>query len=178
MPFYELDGVRVRTPEPSPYFIAPNATLIGNITLEEDTSIWFGAVIRGDNEPIRIGRRSNVQDNCVLHTDPGFPMDIGPDCTVGHLVMLHGCTIGRGTLVGIGAVVMNGARIGENCLIGAKALVAESKVIPPRSLVLGAPGKVVRQLSDADVAMLGEFCQQYVDRARQYRAGLREQTSR
>lgn len=175
MPLYELDGARIKTPEPAPYYIAPNATLIGDITLEADTSIWFGAVIRGDNEPIRVGERSNIQDNCVLHTDPGFPMTIGPDCTIGHLAMLHGCTIGRGSLVGIGAVILNGAKIGEDCLIGAKAFIAEGKVIPPRSLVLGAPGKVVRQLSDADVAQLAEFITVYVDRARQYRNTLKLQ---
>ena len=168
MPIYELSGMRVRRPAADRHWIAPNATLIGNISLEEDTSIWFGAVIRGDNEPIHIGRRSNIQDNCVLHTDPDFPMTIGADCTIGHLAMLHGCTIGRGTLVGIGAVILNGAKIGEDCLIGAKAFVAEGKVIPPRSLVLGAPGKVVRQLSDADVAELAVFVQTYVDRYRQY----------
>jgi len=176
MPLYELDGVRVRLPTAGAGYIAPNATVLGNVSIDEDASIWFGAVIRGDNEPIRIGRRTNIQDNCVLHTDPGFPMDIGPDCTVGHLAMLHGCTIGRGTLVGIGAVVLNGARIGEDCLIGAKALVAEGKVIPPRSLVLGAPGKVVRELSPSDITQLAEFVQIYVDRARQYRDGFRPQT--
>jgi carbonic anhydrase/acetyltransferase-like protein (isoleucine patch superfamily) len=177
MPIYELSGMRVRTPASGRHWIAPTATVLGNVTLEEDTSIWFGAVIRGDNEAIHVGRRSNIQDNCVLHTDPGFPMTIGEGCTIGHLAMLHGCTVGRGTLVGIGAVVLNGAVIGEDCLIGAKALIPEGKVIPPRSLVLGSPGKVARQLSDADVAQLAEFVQVYVDRCREYAEKLRPQSA-
>ena len=111
--------------------------------------------MRGDNEPIRIGARSNVQEGCVLHTDPGFPLTIGADCTIGHMVMLHGCTIGRGSLIGIGSIILNGAKIGEECLIGANTLIAEGKEIPPRSMVLGSPGKIIRQLTDEDVTRFG-----------------------
>jgi carbonic anhydrase/acetyltransferase-like protein (isoleucine patch superfamily) len=118
MALYELDGVGVETPGEGRYWVAPNAVLVGKVFLEEDVSVWFGSVIRGDNEPIRIGARSNVQEACVLHTDPGFPLMIGADCTIGHMVMLHGCTIGRGSIVGIGSIILNGAKIGEECLIG------------------------------------------------------------
>jgi len=139
--------------------------------LQIDASVWFGAVLRGDQEPIDIGAGSNVQDNCVLHTDTGFPLTIGPDCTVGHLVMLHGCTIGRNSLIGIGAVVLNGAVIGENCLIGAKALITEGKVIPPGSLVMGAPGKVIRQLSEPEIAKLTASARHYADNWKRYASG-------
>jgi carbonic anhydrase/acetyltransferase-like protein (isoleucine patch superfamily) len=124
------------------YWVAPNATLIGKVRLERDASVWFGAVLRGDNELITVGEGSNVQEHCVLHTDPGFPLVIGPHVTVGHMAMLHGCEIGEGSLIGIGAVILNGARIGRNCLIGAKALIAEGKEIPDNSLVMGMPGKI------------------------------------
>lgn len=159
--------------DPSRFWIADEAVVIGDVRLEEEASIWFGAVLRGDNEPITIGARSNVQENCVLHTDLGFPLTIGPDCTIGHKVMLHGCTIGAGSLIGMGATILNGAVIGENCLIGAGALVTEGKAIPPNSLVLGAPGKVVRSLNDADRAMLRRGAQSYVENSRRFRAGLR-----
>ena len=131
MPLYELQGVNVKTPLNGRFWVAPSTVLLGKVILEEDASVWFGAVLRGDNEPISVGPRSNVQDGCVLHTDPGFPLDIEADCTIGHMVMLHGCTIGRRSLIGIGSIILNGAKIGEECLIGANTLIAEGKVIPP-----------------------------------------------
>lgn len=129
-------------------WIAPDANVIGLVTMEERSSVWFGTTIRADHEIIRIGRGSNVQENCVLHVDPGFPLTIGENCTIGHKVMLHGCTIGDNSLIGMGATVLNGARIGRNCLIGAGALITEGKEIPDGSVVMGAPGRVVRQLDD------------------------------
>jgi len=153
-------------------WVAPNATLIGRVRLQADASVWFGAVLRGDQELIDIGARSNIQDNCVLHTDTGSPLTVGPDCTVGHLAMLHGCTIGRNSLIGIGAVVLNGAVIGENCLIGAKAFVSERKVIPPGSLVMGAPGKVVRQLTETEIAGLTKAAEHYAGNWKRYVAGM------
>ena len=177
MSLYTLDGKAVTTPAEGRFWIAPNAVVLGNVTLHEDASVWFGAVLRGDNEPIVIGERSNVQDGCVLHTDPGFPLTVGTDCIVGHMVMLHGCTIGSRSLIGIGAVILNGARIGDECVIGAKALIPEGKDIPPRSLVMGAPGKVVRQLSDAEVARFNGGAARYVANWRRYAKGLAQQSS-
>ena len=172
MTLHRLDGI---APELAPScWAAPNATLIGKVRLQQDASVWFGAVLRGDNELIDIGTRSNVQDNCVLHTDMGSPLTVGPDCTIGHMVMLHGCTIGRNSLVGIGAVILNGAVIGENCLIGAKALIPERKVIPPGSLVMGAPGKVVRQLTDAEIAGLTHAAEHYAANWKRYAASLKQ----
>ncbi len=153
---------------PTESWVAPNATLIGRVRLETEASVWFGAVLRGDNEWITVGPRSNVQDGCVLHTDMGSPLTIGADCTIGHLAMLHGCAIGQNSLIGIGAVVLNGARIGANCLIGAKALITEGKVIPDNSLVMGAPGKVIRLLTDAEVAGLTASAAHYVANWRRY----------
>src|ERR1700760_320070 len=144
MPAYSLGNAHPEFPESGEYWIAPNATVIGRVTLKRNASVWFGAVLRGDNEPIVVGEESNVQDGCVLHTDAGTPLTIGKAVTVGHLAMLHGCTIGDNSLIGIGAVVLNGARIGKNCLIGAKALIPEGKEIPDGSLVVGAPGRVIR----------------------------------
>ncbi len=154
MALFELGGARVQTPGVGRYWVAPNATVIGRVTIEEDVSVWFNAVIRGDNEPIRIGRRSNIQEGCVLHVDPGFPLDIGEDCTIGHLSMLHGCTIGRSSLIGIGAIVLNGARIGEGSVIAAGSLIPEGKVIPPNSVVFGSPGKVAREVGPKDRALI------------------------
>jgi carbonic anhydrase/acetyltransferase-like protein (isoleucine patch superfamily) len=172
---FQLDGVAVETPPSGSFWVAPNATVIGKVKLEEDASVWFGAILRGDNELITIGARSNVQDGSVLHTDPGFPLHIGEDCTIGHMVMLHGCTIGRGSLIGIGSIIMNGAKIGEECVIGAGALVPEGKEIPPRSMVLGSPGKVVRQLTDEDVERFSRGVQRYVANWKRYAAGLAPQ---
>jgi carbonic anhydrase/acetyltransferase-like protein (isoleucine patch superfamily) len=153
---------------PADTWIAPNATLIGRVRLAQESSVWFGAVLRGDNEWITVGERSNVQDGCVLHTDMGSPLDIGPDCTIGHLAMLHGCTIGANSLVGIGAVILNGARIGKNCLIGAKALITEGKIIPDNSLVVGAPGKIARVLTESEIASLTASAAHYVANWRRY----------
>jgi carbonic anhydrase/acetyltransferase-like protein (isoleucine patch superfamily) len=175
MSLYELDGQRVSTPGEGRCWVAPTAVLIGQVILEEDASVWFGTVVRGDNEPIRIGARSNVQEGCVMHTDPGFPLTVGPDCTIGHMVMLHGCTIGRGSLIGIGSIILNGAKIGEECLVGANTLVAEGKEIPPRSMVLGSPGKIIRQLTDEDVKRFGGAAGRYVANWKRFAAGLKPQ---
>lgn len=155
------------------HYIAPNATLIGDVILEDRASVWFNVVIRGDNEPISVGARSNVQDGSVLHTDAGVPLTLGPSVSVGHLVMLHGCTIGEGSLIGIKAVILNHAVIGRECLIGANALIPEGKVIPDRALVLGSPGKVVRTLTDDEVAGLYAIADHYVENAERYRRALR-----
>ncbi len=154
------------------HFIAPSASVIGNVILHANASIWFNVVARGDNDPITIGVGSNVQDLSCLHTDLGVPLTIGKYCVIGHQVMLHGCTIGDGTLVGIQAVVLNRAVIGKDCLIGAGALVTEGKVIPDRSLVLGSPGKVVRQLTDEEVANTRRNAEGYVKNAARFAAGL------
>ncbi len=175
MPLYELDGIKVQTPGEGRYWVAPNALVVGNVAIGEDASVWFGSSIRGDNEPIRIGRGSNIQEGCVLHTDPGYPMTIGEDVTVGHMVMLHGCTIGRGSLIGIGSIIMNGTVIGEECLIGANTLIPEGKQIPPRSMVVGSPGKVLRQLSDEDVARFGGAARRYVQNWKRFAAGMKPQ---
>lgn len=175
MALFELDGVAVETPGEGAYWVAPNAFAIGRVKLEQDASVWFGAVLRGDNELITLGPRSNVQDGCVLHTDPGFPLTIGADCTIGHMAMLHGCTIGARSLIGIGAVILNGAKIGEECVIGAKALIAEGKEIPPRSLVMGAPGKIIRQLTDEDVAKFTRGAGRYVANWKRFSAGMKPQ---
>ncbi|MFC3087238.1 gamma carbonic anhydrase family protein [Tabrizicola soli] len=167
---YALDGI---APEIDPSaWVAADANLIGKVVLEAEASVWFGVTIRSDNEEIRVGRGSNVQENCVLHTDMGYPLVIGPDCTIGHKAMLHGCTIGEGSLIGMGATVLNGARIGKGCLIGAGALVTEGKEIPDGSLVMGAPGKVVRVLDEAARGRLLLSASGYRANARRFRAGL------
>ncbi len=168
---YELDGVRPRLAENC--WVAPTAVLIGRVFLEAGASVWWGAVLRGDNEPITVGAGSNVQDGCVMHTDPGFPLTVGPGVTVGHMAMLHGCTIGEGSLIGIGAVILNGARIGRNCLIGAKALVPEGKEIPDGSLVLGIPGKMVGEVCPERIERMVTGTAKYVANAKRYRHGLR-----
>jgi carbonic anhydrase/acetyltransferase-like protein (isoleucine patch superfamily) len=175
MTLYTLDGAGVATPESGAYWVAPNAVVLGKVKLEEDASVWFGAVLRGDNELITVGARSNVQDGSVLHTDPGFPLLIGPDCTIGHMVMLHGCTIGRGSLIGIGSIILNGAVIGEECVVGANTLIPEGKQIPPRSMVLGSPGKVVRELKDEEVARFQGAAGRYVANWKRYAAGLKRE---
>ena len=155
------------------HFVAPNATIIGNVRLQPEASVWFNCVIRGDNELIEIGPGSNVQDGSVLHTDPGFPLMIGRGVTVGHKVMLHGCTIGDNSLIGIGSTVLNGARIGSNCLVGASALITEGKSFPDGTVILGTPAKVVRELSDEEIAGLKETASHYVENAARYLASLR-----
>jgi carbonic anhydrase/acetyltransferase-like protein (isoleucine patch superfamily) len=157
------------------YWIAPNATVIGSVVLENDASIWFNVVVRADNEIITLGENSQVQDGCVLHADPGFPLTLGKNVSVGHLAMLHGCTIGDGSLVGINSVILNGAVIGRNCLIGANALIAEGKTIPEGSMVLGSPGKVVRQLSPAEIVRINEIADHYSARFKRYRTELKSE---
>ena len=148
MTVYALGDCTPTFPESGHYWIAPDAQVMGAIILEENASVWFGAVLRGDNEPITIGVNSNVQDGAVMHTDIGFPLMLGRNVTIGHQAMLHGCTVGDNSLIGIGATILNGARIGKNCLIGAHALVGEGKEIPDNSMVLGMPGKIVRELDE------------------------------
>lgn len=172
MPIYSLDGAHVQLPENDEYWIAPTASVIGQIRLERNASIWFGAVLRGDNELISIGENSNIQDNAVLHTDPGAPLTVGRGVTVGHQAMLHGCTIGDNTLVGIGATVLNRTKIGKNCLIGAHALIGEGKEIPDNSLVMGAPGRVTRELDENGVAMLRGSAEVYVKNWQRFKKGL------
>jgi carbonic anhydrase/acetyltransferase-like protein (isoleucine patch superfamily) len=162
MPVYCLGNVTPELPNDDEYWIAPNAAVMGRVILKKNASIWWGCTLRGDNEPIVIGENSNVQDGSVLHTDMGFPLTIGANVTVGHMVMLHGCEIGDGSLIGIGAVVLNGARIGRNCLIGSKTLIPEGKVIPDNSLVMGVPGKVVREVSEAQLETLKAGAAGYV----------------
>jgi carbonic anhydrase/acetyltransferase-like protein (isoleucine patch superfamily) len=168
---YKLDGIGFETAGED-WWVAPTAVLIGKVRLEADASVWWGAVLRGDNEPITVGRGSNVQDGCVCHTDPGLPLTIGPEVTVGHQAVLHGCTIGEGCLIGIGAVVLNGARIGRNCLIGARALIAEGKEIPDNSLVMGIPGKVVGTVRPEQAERVRLGTARYVQNWRRYRSGL------
>ena len=168
MPVYEFEGSTPTLPKPGSYWIAPNADIIGKVVLEEDTSIWFGAVLRGDIEPITIGARSNVQDLSVMHTDGGFPLTVGPDCTIGHRAILHGCTVGPNALIGMGAVILTGARIGANCLIAAHTLVPERREIPDGSLVMGVPAKIVRALSPAEIADIGAANARYLKRWRLY----------
>jgi carbonic anhydrase/acetyltransferase-like protein (isoleucine patch superfamily) len=164
--FYDLENKKVKNAGAN--WIAPNASIIGDVTLEKNTSIWFNATLRGDVENIYVGEGSNVQDGSVLHTDPGYPLKIGKDVTIGHLVMLHGCTIGNNSLIGIGAVVLNGAKIGKNCIIGANALVTENKVIPDNSLVIGSPGKIVRQVSNDEVKSITDNAIHYQKNWKKY----------
>jgi carbonic anhydrase/acetyltransferase-like protein (isoleucine patch superfamily) len=157
------------------YFIAHNATVIGSVIVENDVSVWFNTVIRGDNFPILIGERSNIQDSSVLHTDEGVPMTIGSNVTVGHQVTLHGCSIGDGSLIGIKAVILNRAKIGKQCLIGANTLITEGKDIPDRSLVMGSPGKIVRQLTDEEVSFLLWNAEHYVHNFKRYKRDFKAQ---
>ena len=167
---YALDDISPDVAESA--WIATGSHVIGNVAIADDASVWFGTTIRGDNELITVGPGSNVQENCVLHTDVGYPLTIGTNCTIGHKAMLHGCTIGDGSLIGMGATVLNGAVIGENCLIGAGALITEGKVIPAGSLVMGVPGKVVRDLDAAAIAGLQQSALHYQANAKRFRSGL------
>ena len=171
---YTLGDLKVQT-DGDNYWIAPNAAVIGNVVLKKDASIWFGATVRGDNDVITIGEGTQIQDGSVLHADPGFPLTIGDHCTVGHMAMLHGCTIGDGTMIGIGAVVLNGARIGRNCIIGGKALIGEGKEIPDNSLVMGIPGKIVKEVTDAQKEMLAFIPPHYVERWKRYKTDMTPQ---
>jgi len=170
MALYALGAIAPKTPPAGRFWVAPDATLTGDVRLEDEASVWFGAVLRGDIEPIVIGARSNVQDLSVVHTDLGFPTRVGADCTIGHRAILHGCTIGDNSLVGMGAIVLNGATIGRNCLIGAGALIPEGKEIPDNSLVIGAPGKVVRSLDSDAAARLTLSAARYVANWKRYSA--------
>ncbi|WP_084419980.1 gamma carbonic anhydrase family protein [Henriciella litoralis] len=172
MALYELDGVKPSTPDTGNYWVAENATVLGNVILRENASIWFNSVVRGDNDPIEIGENSNIQDGCVLHTDHGVPLTIGKNVTVGHMVMLHGCTIADGTLIGIGSTILNRAKIGRNCIIGAHSLIPEGKEIPDNSLVMGSPGKVVRELDEGAAQMIAASSQVYVDNWKRFKSGL------
>jgi carbonic anhydrase/acetyltransferase-like protein (isoleucine patch superfamily) len=172
MTILALDGFAPELPEEGTYWIAPNATLIGKVRLRRLVSVWFGAVIRGDNEWITIGENSNVQDGAVLHTDPGLELTVGRNCTIGHKAILHGCRVGENTLIGMGAVILNRARIGNNCLIGASALITEGKVIPDNSLVMGQPGKVMGELNEEAIAGLTRSAQGYVRNWQRYAKGL------
>lgn len=156
-------------------WIAPTATVIGNVRLQANASVWFGAVLRGDNELIDIGENSNVQDGAVMHTDPGSPLTLGKNVTIGHNAMLHGCTVDDGSLIGINAVILNGARIGKHCIIGANALIGEGKVIPDGSLVMGSPGKVVRELTELQKQMIEAGAAHYVQNAQRYARDLAPQ---
>ena len=168
---WELEGRRPDVAADA--WVAPDANVIGDVTLGAEASIWFGATLRGDNERIRIGARSNVQEGCVLHTDIGFPLEVGEDCTVGHGAILHGCTLGRGCLIGMGATVLNGAVLGEGCLVGAGALVTEGKRFEPGTLILGAPARAARTLDEAARAALLASAAHYAANAARFRAGLR-----
>jgi len=172
MALYQLDTLSPDVHESA--WVADNAQVMGNVRLAEDSSVWFGVVIRGDTETISVGRGSNIQDNSVLHADMGLPLTIGENVTVGHQVMLHGCTIGDGSLVGIQAVVLNGAKIGKNCLVGAGSLVTEGKEFPDGSMILGSPAKAVRQLSPEQIEGVKMSAKHYVDNARRYKTGLKK----
>ncbi|MQT12140.1 gamma carbonic anhydrase family protein [Segnochrobactrum spirostomi] len=172
MPLYALDGTVPDLPPAGRFWVAPSAELIGRVRLADEASVWFGAVLRGDNEWIEVGARSNIQDGAVLHTDMGCPLVIGEDCTIGHRAVLHGCILGAGTLIGMGATVLNRARIGRGCLVGAGALVTEGKDFPDFSLIVGAPAKVVRTLDEDAVAGLRRSAEGYVRNWRRYEAGL------
>lgn len=172
MAIYQLDDLQPAIHDSA--WVADSAAVMGNVTLSEDSSVWFGVVIRGDTETITVGKGSNIQDNSVLHADHGMPLVIGDNVTVGHQVMLHGCTIGDGSLIGIQAVVLNGAKIGKNCLVGAGALVTEGKEFPDGCMILGSPAKAVRQLTDAQIEGLKMSAQHYIDNARRYKTGLKK----
>jgi carbonic anhydrase/acetyltransferase-like protein (isoleucine patch superfamily) len=173
MPIYELDGQAPEFPADKQYWVAETAVLIGKVRLKTDASVWFGAVLRGDNEWIELGLRSQIQDNATLHTDPGFPLTIGEDCVIGHKVMLHGCIVGNNSLIGMGAIVLNGARIGNNSLVGAGALVTEGKSFPDNSLIVGSPARVIRSLDEKAVAQIRAGADLYVRRSRDYAKGLK-----
>src|SRR3954464_10737438 len=172
MAVYNLGNVTPELPNDDEYWIAPTASVMGRVILKKNASVWWGATLRGDNDPITVGENSNVQDGSVLHTDTGSPLTIGANVTVGHLVMLHGCTIGDGSLIGIGSIILNGARIGKNCLIGAGALITENKEIPDNSMVMGAPGKVVREIGEQHAIVLQASALHYVENWKRYRAEL------
>lgn len=173
MPICALGDLAPDLPPEGRFWIAPSAHVIGAVRIGEDVGVWFGTTVRGDNEPITIGPRTNLQENCVLHSDPGFPLRIGAECTIGHGAIVHGCTLGDRVLLGMGATVLNGAEIGDESLVGASALVTEGKAFPPRSLIVGAPARAVRTLSDAEVAGLAASAAHYVANWQRFAAGFR-----
>jgi carbonic anhydrase/acetyltransferase-like protein (isoleucine patch superfamily) len=173
MALYKLDEIAPKLPHNNQYWVAPNATVIGQVVLGENASVWYGAVVRGDNDLIEIGDDTNVQDGSILHTDAGFPLHIGKGVTIGHRVMLHGCTIGDYSLIGIGATILNGAKIGRNCIIGAHALITEGKDIPDNSMVVGAPGRVIKTLGDDMAQMLKASADHYVENWQRHQAQIK-----
>jgi carbonic anhydrase/acetyltransferase-like protein (isoleucine patch superfamily) len=173
MAIYELDGQRPDLPADERYWVAESAAVIGTVRLKRDASVWYGASLRGDNEWVEIGERSNIQENCILHTDIGFPLTVGAGCTIGHSVILHGCTIADDSLIGMGAIVLNGAKIGKNCLVGAGALVTEGKEFPDNTLIVGAPARAVRALDDKAREGIARGADIYVRRWQQYAKGLK-----
>jgi carbonic anhydrase/acetyltransferase-like protein (isoleucine patch superfamily) len=174
MAIYELDGQRPDLPADERYWVAESATVIGTVRLKRDASVWYGASLRGDNEWVEIGERSNIQENCILHTDIGFPLTVGAGCTIGHSVILHGCTIADDSLIGMGAIVLNGVKIGRHCLVGAGAVVTEGKVFPDNSLIVGAPARAVREVNDKILQLIAESADFYVNNWQRYRKGLRK----
>ncbi|MEA2952269.1 MAG: hypothetical protein QOJ96_1789 [Alphaproteobacteria bacterium] len=173
MPIYQLDGQTPELPGDGRCYVAETAVLIGRVRLKTDSSVWFGAVLRGDNEWIELGERSQIQDNATLHTDPGFPLIIGSNCVIGHRVVMHGCTVGDNSLIGMGAILLNGAKIGNNCLVGAGALVTEGKTFPDHSLIVGAPARAIRKLDEKALEMIRDGADIYVRRWKQYAKGLK-----
>jgi carbonic anhydrase/acetyltransferase-like protein (isoleucine patch superfamily) len=170
MPLHALDGVSPQLAQDT--WAAPDAQIIGDVRVGAEASIWFHAILRGDNETIAIGARTNIQDGCVLHTDLGYPIDIGEGCTIGHRVVLHGCLIGANSLIGMGATLLNGVNVGRNCIVGANSLLTEGKAYPDNSLIIGAPARVVRELKDSEIAQLRESAAAYVANARRYKRGF------
>ena len=172
MAVHTLDGIAPNLPGDGRFWIAPDARVIGNVVIGEDVGIWFGAVLRGDNEPITIGAETNIQEHSVLHTDMGFPLTVGSGCTIGHRAILHGCTVGDNSLIGMGAIVLNGARIGANSLVGAGALVPEGKDYPDGSLIIGTPGRVVRTLTEEQIGRLRQSARSYVENWKRFARGF------
>jgi len=173
MPIYQIDGQAPEFPAEGDYWVAETATLIGRVRLKRDASVWFGAVLRGDNEWIELGERSQIQDNATLHTDPGFPLAIGSNCVIGHNVVLNGCTVGDESLIGMGAIMLNGTKVGRNCLVGAGAVVTEGKTFPDNSLIVGAPARVIRTLDQKASDLIRGGADIYVRRFKQYATGLK-----
>jgi carbonic anhydrase/acetyltransferase-like protein (isoleucine patch superfamily) len=174
MAIYELDGQRPDLPADERYWVAESAVVIGTVRLKRDASVWYGASLRGDNEWVEVGERSNIQENCILHTDIGFPLTIGAGCTIGHSVILHGCTIAEESLIGMGAIVLNGVKIGRHCLVGAGAVVTEGKEFPDNSLIVGAPARAVREVNEKILQLIAESADFYVNNWQRYRKGLKK----
>jgi carbonic anhydrase/acetyltransferase-like protein (isoleucine patch superfamily) len=174
MPVYSLDGTAPQLPPERRCFVAPGAQVIGRVILHDEVSVWFNAVLRGDNDLIEIGARSNIQDGAIVHVDPGFPVSVGEGCTIGHHAILHGCTVGANSLIGMGATLLNGARIGENSIVGAGSLVTEGKVFEPGSLIIGLPARAMRKLDEAAIAAVRQSAQIYAGNFRRYAAGMAE----